>query len=175
MDLIKNKALSEEEFYMAEALKEAEAAAAIGEVPVGAVVVMNGEIIARAHNMVETNGRSKEHAEMIALERAEDYLGRKWLTGCDLYVTLEPCAMCAGAMVLARIDGLFIGTMDPKNGMCGSIHNVVCNERLNHRIHVERGILQEECSNILKDFFREMRISKSALKRSNNTSEDTDR
>lgn len=172
MDLIENKALSEYEFFMAEALKEAEAAAAIGEVPVGAVVVRDGEIIARAHNLVEKHGRSKEHAEMLALERAEEFLGRKWLTGCDLYVTLEPCAMCAGAMVLARIDGLFIGTMDPKNGACGSIMNVACNEKLNHRIHVERGILAEECSNILKEFFRNLRISKSSLKRNKITSEE---
>lgn len=172
MDFVKNKAQDEKEYYMAEALKEAEAAAAIGEVPVGAVIVQDGEIIARAHNLVEKNGRSKEHAEMVALERAMDTLGKKWLMGCDLYVTLEPCAMCAGAMVLARIDNLYIGTMDPKNGACGSIFNVACNDKLNHRIHVERGILEEECSKILKDFFREMRIYKSALKRKKQTSED---
>lgn len=170
MDLIEDKTMSENEQYMREALKEAAAAAETGEVPVGAVVVRNGQIIARAHNMVETYGRSAGHAEMLAIDAAEEKLGSKWLTDCSLYVTLEPCSMCAGAMVLARIGKLYIGAMDPKNGACGSILNVACNEKLNHRIEVSSGILEEECSRILKDFFREMRISKIAFKRNKSNS-----
>ena len=93
-------------------------------------------------------------------EEAERVLGSKWLTGCELYVTLEPCAMCAGAMVLARLDRLWIGAMDPKNGACGSVFNVVQEERLNHRMEVETGILEAECGQILSDFFRNMRAVK---------------
>lgn len=172
MDLMDINVHCDDRSYMEEALREAAEAAAIGEVPVGAVVVKDGEIIARAHNMVETHGRSSGHAEMLAIEAAEEAVGGKWLAGCTLYVTLEPCSMCAGAMVLARIDRLVIGAMDPKNGACGSIFNVANNERLNHRIQVESGILEEECAKILKDFFREMRISKAALKRNKTNSEE---
>lgn len=174
MDLIKNKARLEDELYMREALAEAEKAAKMDEVPVGAVIVKNGEIIARAHNLVEANKRAHGHAEIVAIDRAMEKLGAKWLNGCSLYVTLEPCAMCAGAMVLARIDRLCIGAMDPKNGACGTIFNVACNERLNHRIEIDSGILEEECSEILTAFFRDMRLRKSALRRKKNTSEDTD-
>lgn len=156
-----------EEKYMREALKEAALAAEAGEVPVGAVVVRDGEIIARAHNLVETDGSSSAHAEMLAIAKAEERLG-KWLTGCELYVTLEPCAMCAGAMVLARIEKLYIGAMDPKNGACGTIFNVANCDRLNHRIEVNTGILGEECGRILSDFFKEMRLNKEALRRSKN-------
>lgn len=170
MDFEKN--MSEDEMYMREALAEARLAAEVGDVPVGAVVVKDGRIIARAHNMVEQNARSGGHAEMLAIDAAEEYLGAKWLTGCTLYVTLEPCSMCAGAMVLARLDRLCIGAMDPKNGACGSIFDVAHNERLNHRVQTDKGILEEECSEILKDFFREMRVSKSALKRNKKLSED---
>lgn len=145
---------------MREALHQAEAAAEIGEVPVGAVVVRGGEIIAKAYNHVETDRNSSGHAEMLAIREAERVLGSKWLTGCELYVTLEPCAMCAGAMVLARLDRLWIGAMDPKNGACGSVFNVVQEERLNHRMEVETGILEAECGQILSDFFRNMRAVK---------------
>ena len=154
----------EKELFMREAIAEAKKAAQIGEVPVGAIIVKNGEIIARAHNLVETNPSSSAHAEMLAIEEAEKKLG-KWLIGCELYVTLEPCAMCAGSMVLARIDELNIGAMDPKNGACGTIFNIASNDRLNHRITVNTGILGEECGGLLSDFFREMRLHKDALKR----------
>ena len=147
-------ALNTDEMFMAEALREAEMAAEAGEVPVGAVVVRNGEIVARGHNMVETSRYSGAHAEMLALQQAEQRLGAKWLTGCTMYVTLEPCSMCAGAMVLARIDRLVIGADDPKTGACGSVMNIASNDRLNHRISVDRGVLREECSRLLKDFFR---------------------
>lgn len=143
--------------FMREAMAEADAAARQGEVPVGAVIVKDGEVIARAHNLVETLGSSGAHAEMLAIRSAEEATGFKWLSGCSLYVTLEPCSMCAGAIVLSRLDRLYIGTMDPKNGACGSLSNIVCDPRLNHRVEVVRGLMAEECSRQLKDFFRERR------------------
>ena len=148
---------NEDERYMLEALKEASAAADEGEVPVGAVIVKDGQIIARAHNLTETARRSSAHAEMLALEAAEEALGAKWLSGASMYVTLEPCSMCAGAMVLARIARLVIGTDDPKTGACGSLYNIAADERLNHRIDITRGILKEECASLLKDFFTSRR------------------
>lgn len=150
---------------MREALHEAELAADMGEVPVGAVIVKDGEIIARAHNMVEAYKSGSAHAEMLAMQRAEAVLSAKWLLGCDIYVTLEPCAMCAGAMVLSRASRLFIGTMDPKNGAAGSVMNVAENDSLNHVLEVERGILADECAAVLTGFFREMRITKSLRKK----------
>ena len=148
---------SDDEFYMNEALLEAEQAALAGEVPVGAVIVRDGEIISRAHNLVETSRNSSAHAEMLALNAAEAELGAKWLTGCTVYVTLEPCSMCAGAMVLARVSRLVIGAMDPKAGACGSVTNIAANDSLNHRIDVTAGVLGEECSRQLRDFFRAKR------------------
>ena len=148
---------SDDERFMLEALKEAARAAEEGEVPVGAVVVKDGQIIARAHNMVETARRSSAHAEMIALEAAEAALGAKWLTGATMYVTLEPCSMCSGAMVLARISRLVSGADDPKSGACGSLYNIANDERLNHSIEITRGVLAGECSAILKEFFRSRR------------------
>ena len=145
------------EFYMAEAIKEAKKAYVLGEVPVGAVIVQNGEIIARAHNQVETDKASTSHAEMIAIEAAEKALGEKWLLGATMYVTLEPCSMCAGAMVLARIKKLVIGASDPKTGACGSKLNIANNNELNHRIEIEAGVLEQECSTMLKEFFKEKR------------------
>lgn len=145
---------------MGEALREAKLAAEIGEVPVGAVIVKDGEIIARAHNMVEAYKSSSAHAEMLAMERAEDALSSKWLLGCEIYVTLEPCAMCAGAMVLSRAEKLFIGAPDPKNGACGSVMNVAKNDSLNHALEVERGILAEECGEVLTSFFRDLRVTR---------------
>ena len=148
---------SDDERFMLEALKEAARAAEEGEVPVGAVVVKDGQIIARAHNMVETARRSSAHAEMIALEAAEAALGAKWLPDATMYVTLEPCSMCSGAMVLARMSRLVIGADDPKTGACGSLYNIANDERLNHSIEITRGVLAGECSAILKDFFRSRR------------------
>ena len=148
---------SDDERFMLEALKEAARAAEKGEVPVGAVVVKDGQIIARAHNMVETARRSSAHAEMIALEAAEAALGAKWLPEATMYVTLEPCSMCSGAMVLARMARLVIGTDDPKTGACGSLYNIKNDERLNHSIEITRGVLAGECSAILKEFFRSRR------------------
>ena len=148
---------NDDERYMFEALKEAGAAAEEDEVPVGAVIVKDGQIIARAHNLIESSGRSSAHAEMLAIESAEEILGAKWLTDSTMYVTLEPCSMCAGAMVLARIKRLVIGADDPKTGACGSVLNVAGSDDLNHKIEITRGVLKEECSRMLRDFFRERR------------------
>ncbi len=146
--------------YMKEALLEAEAAGKLGEVPIGAVIVRNGEIIGRGHNLTETNKDPTAHAEMNAIRQAAEVLGGWRLPGCEMYVTCEPCAMCAGALVWSRIERLYIGAMDPKAGACGSVFDVVEEPRLNHQIEVERGVLAEECSQILKNFFSELRISK---------------
>ena len=143
--------------YMAEALKEAEIAAASGEIPVGAVIVRDGEIIARGHNMTETMKDPTAHAEMLAIRRAAQKLGGWRLTGCRMYVTAEPCSMCAGAIVWSRIETLYIGTMDPKAGACGSVFNIPQEERLNHFVEIETGLMKEECSLIMKDFFRKLR------------------
>ena len=148
---------SDDELFMREALSEAEQAALAGEVPVGAVVVRDGEIISRAHNLVETEKNSSAHAEMLALNAAEALLGAKWLSGCTVYVTLEPCSMCAGAMVLARVSRLVYGATDPKAGGCGSVTSIAANESLNHRIEITAGVLEEECSRQLKEFFRARR------------------
>ena len=152
-----NTRAGDDERYMLEAVKEAARAAEEGEVPVGAVIVKDGQIIARAHNRIEASRRSSAHAEMLALEAAEEKLGAKWLTGATMYVTLEPCSMCAGAMVLARIARLVIGTDDPKTGACDSLYNIASDERLNHSIEITRGVLAEECSALLKEFFRSRR------------------
>ncbi len=148
---------NDDERFMLEALKEAARAAEEGEVPVGAVIVKEGQIIARAHNKVETARRSFAHAEMLALEAAEEALGAKWLPGATMYVTLEPCSMCSGAMVLARMSRLVIGADDPKTGACGSLYNIANDKRLNHSIEITRGVLAGECSAVLKDFFRKKR------------------
>ncbi len=148
------------EKYMIEALREAELAKALGEVPVGAVIVRNGEIVGRGHNMTETQKDPTAHAEMNAIREAAKNLGGWRLIGCHMYVTCEPCTMCAGAIVWSRIEKLYIGTMDPKAGACGSVFNVVQEPRLNHRVEVEKGLLQERCSGLMKDFFRELRKNK---------------
>lgn len=142
---------------MKEALIEARKAYMLGEVPIGAVIVKDGQVIARGHNLTETSKDPTAHAEMIAIRAAAKALNGWRLPGCSLYVTVEPCSMCAGAMVWARIENLYIGAMDPKAGACGSVFNIAEEDRLNHRIHVERGILEDECSSIMKEFFRELR------------------
>ena len=143
--------------FMKEALIEARKAYMLGEVPIGAVIVKDGQVIARGHNLTETSKDPTAHAEMIAIRAAAKALNGWRLPGCSLYVTVEPCSMCAGAMVWARIENLYIGAMDPKAGACGSVFNIAEEDRLNHRIHVERGILEDECSSIMKEFFRELR------------------
>lgn len=142
-------------------MKEAEKAALEGEVPVGAVIVKDGEIIARGHNQNETLKDPTAHAEVMALRQAGAVLGGWRLPGCEMYVTVEPCSMCAGAIVWARIQKLYIGAMDPKAGACGSVFNIPQEQKLNHYVEIETGIMEQECSRIMKDFFKKLRNSKS--------------
>ena len=132
----------------------------IGEVPIGAIVVKDGVVVGHGYNKTETLKDPTAHAEMEAIRMASATLGGWRLIGCDLYVTCEPCSMCAGAIVWSRINNLYIGTMDPKAGACGSVFNIVQEEKLNHNVNIEYGILQEECSQILKDFFKNLRRTK---------------
>ncbi|MDD7409329.1 MAG: tRNA adenosine(34) deaminase TadA [Anaerovoracaceae bacterium] len=145
------------EVYMAEALRLAREAASQGEVPVGAVIVKEGNIIGRGSNRTVAEKDPTTHAEMKAVQEALKAVGGWRLTGCDMYVTLEPCAMCAGALVHSRIANLYIGTTDPKSGACGSVLDVTGEPKLNHHPVVHKGILQEECAQVLRDFFRELR------------------
>lgn len=148
------------EKFMKMALKEAEKARDIGEVPIGAIVVKDGIVVGRGFNKTETTKDPTAHAEMEAIRMAAKTLGGWRLIGCDLYVTCEPCSMCAGAIVWSRIKNLYIGTMDPKAGACGSVFNIVQEEKLNHNVNIQTGLLQEECSKILKDFFKNLRRTK---------------
>jgi tRNA(adenine34) deaminase len=145
------------QMYMREALKEARKAYDEDEVPVGAVIVHKGRIIARGHNQIERLNDPTAHAEMLALTSATNFLGNKWLPHASIYVTIEPCSMCAGALVLARIKNLYFGAKDPKTGACGSVGNIANHKKLNHRIKSRSGILKEECSSLLKDFFKRKR------------------
>ena len=150
--------MTEEHFgWMRYALNEAEKALMEDEVPVGAVVVRRGKIIGRGYNRVEGLKDPTAHAEIIAITAASSYINSKWLVDCSLYVTLEPCAMCAGAIILARLKNLIIGTPDPKAGACGSVIDIVNDERFNHRVNIFKGILEEECSELLKEFFEKIR------------------
>lgn len=143
--------------WMKEAIKEAHKAEAIHEVPIGAVIVKNGEVIGRGHNLRETTMSPTAHAEMIAIAQASEHL-RAWrLLDCQLYVTLEPCPMCAGTIVQSRIPQIVYGSSDPKAGCAGSLMNLLQDKRLNHQTDVIRGILQEECSALLSNFFKKVR------------------
>ena len=157
MNSLAGRSMSRRVFYMREALKLAQEACAKDEVPVGAVIVHDESIVARTHNQVETLKDPTAHAEMIALTQATATLGQKWLHDCDLYVTLEPCCMCAGALVLARLRGVYIGTMDPKAGACGSVFDIARDQRLNHRLEVRTGILAAESRDLLQKFFAHKR------------------
>ena len=145
------------EWFMFEAYREARYAYSKGECPIGAVVVKGEEIIARAHNNKESQGNPLGHAEVIAIKRASSKLGDWRLCDCDMYVTLEPCTMCTGALILSRIRNLYIGAKDAKSGAVVSVFNILDEERLNHRVNYHVGILEDECSSILKDFFRKLR------------------
>ena len=142
---------------MQEAFKEACKAFERDEVPVGAVIVHKKRIIARAHNQIVTLKDPTAHAEMIALTQAADYLRNERLINCSLYVTIEPCAMCAGACVLARVKKIIYGADDPKTGACGSVLNITNHKKLNHRIKIISGILREDCASLLKEFFKRKR------------------
>ncbi len=145
------------EYYMRLALKEAQKAREMDEVPVGAVIVKDGEVIAKAHNLKEKKKQAYAHAEFLAIEKAGKKLGTWCLDECDLYVTLEPCMMCMGNIILSRVRNLYYGTPDPKGGMVHSLIDIGQIRGLNHHPKITSGILREECSTILSDFFREKR------------------
>ncbi|MBR3436653.1 MAG: tRNA adenosine(34) deaminase TadA [Lachnospiraceae bacterium] len=164
------KTFSSDEKFMKEALREARKAYRIGETPIGCVIVRTRlydgtalpepEIIARGHNRRNTDKCTLSHAEILAVRRASKKLGDWRLEGCTLYVTLEPCQMCAGALVQSRIDRVVIGAMNPKAGSAGSILNLLEEPRFNHQCEVTRGVLQEECEKLMKSFFKEIRARK---------------
>ena len=154
------KSIRQNEYWMEQALREAETALNRDEVPVGAVIVHDGQIIGRGSNQIEMLRDPTAHAEMIALTAAASCLGSKWLEKCAIYVTIEPCPMCAGAIVLARIPLLVFGAYDPKAGACSSLYNITNDIRLNHRVHTTGGVLEEKCAHLLKEFFKKKRKGK---------------
>jgi len=142
---------------MMEALAEARRAAEIGEVPIGAVVVRDGVVVGRGHNRREIDGDPLAHAEILAIRQAASVAGGWRLSGCTMYVTLEPCAMCAGALVNGRVERLVYGAPDPKAGYCGTLGNVVQDPRLNHRLEVTAGVMESESAALLRGFFASLR------------------
>ncbi len=146
--------------FMKEALREAEKALELDEVPVGAVIVFKRQIIGRAHNQIKTLKDPTAHAEMIAITQAAAYLKNERLKGCDMYVTIEPCSMCTGALVLARVKKIVYAAKDPKTGACGSIFNLASSSKLNHRISVRSGVMKDECAALIKEFFKKKRIKR---------------
>jgi tRNA(adenine34) deaminase len=158
------------EYFMGLALKEAEKAEEIDEVPVGAVIVKDGKVIARAHNLKEKKMQAYAHAEMLAIQKASRKLSNYYLTDCDLYVTLEPCMMCTGAINLARIRTVYYGTADPKGGCMDTLIDIRHMKHINHHLNVVSGVRQEECARILTDFFRRKRLA--GKKASNHSSEE---
>jgi len=147
----------DDNYYMGLALLEARQAYSLGEIPIGAVLVVGDEVVASAHNMRETWNDATAHAEVIVIREACQKLGRWRLTGATIYVTIEPCPMCAGALVMSRVDRLVYGSSDYKAGAVESIFNVVQHDALNHRLEVMAGVRGQECSALMKDFFRERR------------------
>lgn len=150
--------MNTDEKYMKAAIKQAQKAYALGEVPIGCVIVYEDKIIARGYNRRNTDKNTLSHAEITAINKASKKLGDWRLEGCTLYVTLEPCQMCAGAIVQARITEVVMGSMNPKAGCGGSILNILEMPQFNHQVQVKRGILEEECSALLTTFFKELRI-----------------
>jgi tRNA(adenine34) deaminase len=148
-----------DEQFMKAAIDQAYIALENGDVPIGAVIVHQNQIIAKGLNLRHKLNDPTAHAEIIAITAAAEYIGNWRLHGCSIYVTLEPCCMCAGAMVLARLDRLVYGCRDLKAGACGSLYNIVQDERLNHRLEITKGILAEDCAKLLQDFFKKKRNS----------------
>ncbi|MCR1919291.1 tRNA adenosine(34) deaminase TadA [Frisingicoccus caecimuris] len=157
--------MTQDEKYMKEAIKQAKKAAAIEEVPIGCVIVCEDKIIARGYNKRNLKKNTLAHAEIIAMNKASKVIGDWRLEGCTMYVTLEPCPMCAGAIVQARIPRVVIGSMNPKAGCAGSVLNVLQTEGFNHQVELETGVLGMECSEMLSSFFRELRKLKKARKK----------
>lgn len=149
--------MEEKEHFMKEALKEAKKAYDKLEIPVGAVIVKDGKVIARGHNVKEEKKDTTKHAEIIAIQKASKKLDNWRLNDCEMYVTLEPCSMCAGAIIQSRIKKVYIGAMDEKTGACGSVLNLFKDYKFNHQVEEENGILKEECEKMLKSFFVELR------------------
>ncbi len=150
--------MSEDEKYMRQALTQAKKAAKLGEVPIGCVIVYNQKVIGRGYNRRNTDKNTLCHAEIAAIRKASKVMGDWRLEGCTIYVTLEPCPMCAGAIVQARMDRCVIGTMNPKAGCAGSVLDLLNCAGFNHQVAVEQGVLQEECKEILQMFFRQLRV-----------------
>ncbi|MBM7557258.1 tRNA adenosine(34) deaminase TadA [Halanaerobacter jeridensis] len=148
-----------DEQYMEIALEEAQKAFAKEEVPIGAIIVKDSEIIAKAHNLKESNQDPTAHAEILAIDQAVEKLGGWRLLDCTMYVTIEPCVMCAGALVESRVERLVFGAPEPKSGAAGSVFNLTNNDRLNHRLEVESGVLAADCKQLMKDFFVKLRES----------------
>ena len=161
----------QKEVFMNEAILEARKAQMLQEVPIGAIVVLDGQIVGRGHNLRETTQDATMHAEMIAIKEACQRVGSWRLEQAQLFVTLEPCPMCAGASMLARIDEIYFGAFDPKGGASGSLLNLSTDERFNHWSYVEAGVLGETCGALLTDFFRELRQRKKKLKKTSNSPE----
>lgn len=155
---------TEDEKFMKEAIKQAKKAEAIGDVPIGCVIVHDGKIIARGYNKRNKDKTVLAHAELLAMKKACKKLGDWRLEDCTMYITLEPCQMCAGAIVQARIDKIVIGSMNPKAGCAGSVLNLLEMDGFNHKVEVERGVLEEECSTMLSGFFKELRMEKAKAK-----------
>lgn len=149
-----------EEKFMHEALKEAKKAYHKLEVPVGCIIVKDGKIISRGHNLKETKKDTTKHAEIIAIQKASKKLDSWRLLDCEMYVTLEPCSMCAGAIINSRIKKIYIGALDEKTGVAGSVFNLFEDYTFNHKVEIEKGILKTECEKIIKDFFKELRKQK---------------
>lgn len=150
--------MTTDEKYMRQALKQAKKAYMLGEVPIGCVIVYKEKIIARGYNRRNTDKNTLSHAEITAINRASKKIGDWRLEGCTLYVTLEPCQMCAGACVQARIDRVVVGSMSPKSGCAGSVLNILQMEQFNHQVEIVSGVLEKECSSMLSDFFAQLRI-----------------
>lgn len=162
--------LTEDELFMKQALKEAQKAYKLGEVPIGCVIVYEGKIIGRGYNRRNTDKNTLCHAEITAIKKASKIIGDWRLEGCTMYVTLEPCQMCAGACVQARIDRVVIGCMSPKSGCAGSVINILQMDDFNHQVEITKDVLKDECSNILTLFFEELR-SRNKLEKSKRNEE----
>ena len=155
----------DDKFYMQLAIEEAKKAEYLGEVPIGAVIVLDGEVIASAHNLRETTQSAITHAELLAIEKACQKIGSWRLEEAELYVTLEPCPMCSGAIILSRVERVIYGAKDPKAGCAGTLMNLLEDSRFNHQSEVVSGVLEEECGKMLSDFFRELRQRKKEEKK----------
>ena len=158
--------MTEQEKFMKEAIRQAKKAYLLEEVPIGCVIVHEGKIIARGYNRRNTDRNTLSHAELIAIRKAAKKLGDWRLEECTMYVTLEPCQMCAGAMMQARLTEAVIGCMNPKAGCAGSVLNILEMDGFNHKVQVTRGVLEEECSQMMSQFFRELRAKKKAARSS---------